>query len=218
MEQPPITVLVTGFGPFPGAPFNPTPALVRALVARRRPAFAGITRIGHVFRTSYATVEKELPALLALHRPQVVLMFGLAARTPFLRIETCARNVRTGLLADASGIIPRSRRIVAGGPPILRGRAPFAALLPAVRRKVPAVRLSRHAGRYLCNFIYWRALEQGPDLVLFVHVPKLSHTTRPRRANRVKRLTAADLLRAGEVILHGLVAAARPRSGHRRDA
>ena len=35
-----LTVLLTGFGPFPGAPFNPTQALVGRLGARRRPALA----------------------------------------------------------------------------------------------------------------------------------------------------------------------------------
>lgn len=97
------TVLVTGFGPFPGAPFNPTGPLVEKLLRLRRPAFADANLIGHVFRTSYAAVDAELPALLKRHRPDVVLMFGLAARTPFLRIETCARNARTVLLPDAEG-------------------------------------------------------------------------------------------------------------------
>ena len=61
----PLTVLITGFGPFPGAPFNPTTALPTRLAARRRPAFAEVKRIAHVFRTSYAAVAKELPALEA---------------------------------------------------------------------------------------------------------------------------------------------------------
>ena len=83
----PLTVLITGFGPFPGAAFNPTAALAQALARRRRPALGDIIRIAHVFPTSYAAVERELPDLVARHRPDVVLLFGLAPRTPHLRIE-----------------------------------------------------------------------------------------------------------------------------------
>ena len=60
------TILITGFGPFPGAPFNPTGALVTELARRRIPALRHIRRVAHVFATSYAAVDRELPALLAL--------------------------------------------------------------------------------------------------------------------------------------------------------
>src|SRR3954471_2705076 len=79
-----LTVLITGFGPFPGAPFNPTEALVKSLARRRRPAVADVALIDNVFRTSYAAVDAELPKLIAAHRPDVLLMFGLAARTGHL--------------------------------------------------------------------------------------------------------------------------------------
>src|SRR5207253_1411523 len=93
----PLTVLLTGFGPFPGAPFNPTAGLAQRLAARRRPAFADVSRIAHVFETSYAAVERELPALLKRVRPDVVLLFGVATRSKYLRIETRARNARSPL-------------------------------------------------------------------------------------------------------------------------
>ncbi len=83
----PLTVLITGFGPFPGAPFNPTAALAENLARRRRPALSEVRRIAHVFPTSYAAVERELPDLIARYRPDLVLLFGLAPRTPHVRIE-----------------------------------------------------------------------------------------------------------------------------------
>ena len=60
-----MRVLITGFGPFPGAPFNPSAALAKALARRRRPALAGIDRVVHVFATTYASVDRDLPKLLA---------------------------------------------------------------------------------------------------------------------------------------------------------
>ena len=87
-----LRILVTGFGPFPGAPYNPTMALVRRLTALRRPAFHDVALIGHIFHVTYATVDRELPALIEQHRPHAILSFGLAGRTAHMRIETRART------------------------------------------------------------------------------------------------------------------------------
>ena len=63
------TILITGFGPFPGAPFNPTEPLAVELAQRRHPAFANVRRVAHVFRTSYQVVDRELPTLIAREKP-----------------------------------------------------------------------------------------------------------------------------------------------------
>ena len=89
-----LTVLLTGFGPFPGTPFNPATSLPVRLATRRRPALADVRRVAHVFRTSYAAVDAELPQLIARERPDAVLMFGVATRTNYLRVETRAHNAR----------------------------------------------------------------------------------------------------------------------------
>jgi pyroglutamyl-peptidase len=206
-----LTVLITGFGPFPGAPFNPTDPLARRLGARRRPALAEVARHVHVFRTSYAAVDAELPSLITRHAPDVLLLFGLASRTPFLRIEMQARNAVSVLVPDAGGRMRRTARIRPDEPAATGGRAPFQRLVNAARSaRVPA-RLSRNAGSYLCNYIYWRGIEaKAPNkspLVVFVHVPHLARTSRPRGGKR--RLTLDDLVRAGEAILLALVSEAR---------
>jgi pyroglutamyl-peptidase len=191
------SVLITGFGPFPGAPFNPSGGLALALATKRRPEFAGVRRIAHVFETSYAAVDRDLPRLLARHRPDIVLMFGLAARTPFVRIETRARNAASMLFPDVDGTVRQDHTIAPGAPASRRGRAPFARLLGAARATRANARLSRDAGDYLCNYTYWRALaaSRSGTLVQFIHVP-LS-----RQGGNVQR--------AGEAILRALLAARR---------
>ena len=76
-----LRILVTGFGPFPGAPFNPTQPLVARLVRLRRPALGDVELSGHIFPVTYTAVDRELPELLASRRPHALLMFGLASRT-----------------------------------------------------------------------------------------------------------------------------------------
>ena len=193
-----MRVLITGFGPFPGAPVNPTMRLVEELARSRHPALAGIRLAGDVFETSYAAVDRDLPKLLARHRPDIVLMFGLAARTPHLRVETRARNALARLSPDVSGQRPRDDAITAAGPCARIGRAPFVRLAKAAGTPRLPAQLSRDAGAYLCNYSYWRALEtasRSDTLVQFIHVPPI--------------MRGPALLRAGEAILRTLIRARR---------
>ncbi len=109
-----LRILVTGFGPFPGAPFNPTMPLVKRLTQLRRPALDDVALTGHIFHVTYQTVDRELPGLIAQFRPQALLMFGLANRTAHLRIETRARNAVTTHLPDADGNRAQKTSIVHG--------------------------------------------------------------------------------------------------------
>jgi pyroglutamyl-peptidase len=73
--------------------------------------------------------------------------------------------------------------------------------------------LSRDAGRYLCNYLCWRAAEAaattgGPRLAAFIHVPPISRVPRRRRPDK-RRISHDDLVRAGTRLLMGLAAAAR---------
>jgi pyroglutamyl-peptidase len=202
-----VRVLITGFGPFPGAPFNPSAALAKALARRRRPALAGIERATHVFATTYASVDRDLPKLFA-QKPDVVLMFGVAGRRRQLCIETRARNAVSLLFPDASGRKPHHGVIKLHGPAALTGNAPFARLASAAG---PRARLSRDAGNYLCNYIFWRALEQVRGTrppVQFVHIPPVSTKPRPRRRSS-RPPTLAQLLKPAEALLIALVAASR---------
>jgi pyroglutamyl-peptidase len=207
-----ITLLITGFGPFPGAPFNPTGPLVERIKRLRRSGLAEVTIVTHVFPTSYAAVDRDLPNLIAQHKPDALLMFGLATRARRLRIETRARNA-LALLPDVTSTSLRRHAIAPGGPSAMAMPAPMRPLLAAARGARAPAALSRDAGRYLCNYLCWRAAEavaqdKGPHLAAFIHVPLVRRSARPCRAG-TPRLTLDDLVRAGNSLLIALAAAAR---------
>lgn len=204
-----MRVVIAGFGPFPGAPVNPSGLLVKALMRSRRPALSGASLIPHVFATSYAAVNRDLPKLFA-KKPDIVLIFGLAGKRRQLCIETHARNALSLLFPDASRHRPARGPIVADAPSSRRGNAPFAALLGAVRTGGFPARLSRDAGRYLCNYAYWQALERvrgDHPLVQFVHVPPVRLA--PQRPARQPAPSFGRLIKAAEAILTALIAASR---------
>ena len=207
-----LTILVTGFGPFPGAPFNPTGPLVQRLARLRRPCLANVKIVPHIFPTGYAAVDRDLPVLLAKHKPDALLMFGLAPRARALRIETRARNT-VSLLPDATSTSLSRHTIAAGDSAAIALPAPVHRLLAAVRTTGVPAALSRDAGRYLCNYLCWRAAEAagkpgGPHVAVFVHVPNVRRGPVPRARVKKARLSMADLARAGGAILPAIAVAA----------
>jgi pyroglutamyl-peptidase len=210
-----MVILITGFGPFPGAPFNPTEPLVMELARRRHPAAA---RVAHVFRVTYEAVDRDLPELLARVRPDALLMFGLAGRSRHVRIETRAHNAITRTVPDAGGRLPVTATIAAHGPDALPLRVPTQKLVMAARAAGVPAAASRDAGRYLCNYLSWHAAEiaDGPRLTAFIHVPRIFEPNRRRVPNPSKArfgqqplMTFDDLTAAGEAIVQAAIAALR---------
>jgi pyroglutamyl-peptidase len=204
-------LLLTGFGPFPGAPDNPTGPLIKALAPRlRKDGFRVST---HVFETTYKAVDSDLPRLLKRIKPDALLMFGLANKARAFRVETKARN-RIARFPDASFAIPKSRVISAESARSLPIRAPKTALLRAAKSGGLPARLSVNAGDYLCNYLYWHALgaaaeDKGtgtsPRTAAFIHVPLPS-----------KRFTLDRLIEAGEAIARVMAAASKPSTRSRK--
>ncbi|MDR7040254.1 pyroglutamyl-peptidase [Methylobacterium sp. BE186] len=174
------TLLVTGFGPFPGVPRNPSAALARRLgkAPRLRLALGGAPSV-LVLRTAYDAIREVLAPALA-EKPQAVLMFGVASRARALRVEIRARNRASPLFPDASGHRAGRLALDPAGPPERTSPAAHAAVAILRRHGIP-VAASRDAGRYLCNASYFRALAE-PCPVLFVHIPPSPRTRRPQGA------------------------------------
>lgn len=207
-----LRILITGFGPFPGAPWNPTQALVTRLTKLRRPAFADVDVSSHIFPVTYTAVDRELPQLLKEQRPQALLMFGLAARTAHVRIETRARNAVTMLWPDAAQTRSRKGPIMSGPDATLFGPH-TAKLLRAARATGIDARASRDAGAYLCNYLSWRAIEavaadNDLRLAAFVHIPLLVREGASVRKD-ASRITLEELVDAGEAMLLEMVKATR---------
>lgn len=198
---PPLSqVLITGFGPFPGAPTNPSSVLARSLARSRR---LGAAKVAAVTLPTQWREAEEFPARLNREAPDIVLMIGLAARRKALCVEITGRN-GSGRFPDVVRRRPASRVLTPGGPAQIACAARPAALLHAMRGMGVPARLSGNAGGYICNALTYRAYGWARDrgrLAVFVHVP------RPRPG-----LTLAQMRRALEALLRALLAEWRGRS------
>jgi pyroglutamyl-peptidase len=216
MTKTPLRILITGFGPFPGAPCNPTMPLVSRLLRLRRPAFGDVELSGHIFPVTYKAVDRELPKLLMQCQPHALLMFGLASRTRHLRIETRARNAVTMLWPDADHARVRKGSIANGTEAKMFGPHTARLLRAALGTGIDA-RASRDAGSYLCNYLSWRAIEaahgnNGLRVAAFVHVPLIARGAMSTRKGGAQRITLEELVDAGEAVLLEMVKLARRKS------
>jgi pyroglutamyl-peptidase len=172
------SLLLTGFGPFPGVSENPSMALVETLAESLagKPDLAVHT---HILSTEWNYVRYEAPVLLETVQPDIVIHFGLCRGANGFRIERSAYN-QASPLEDAANALPPAPAILTGGTPRLDTRLSTAHLARALRQTgVPALP-SLSAGRYLCNYLYHLSLDWATrqprsaghaPLVLFVHIP-----------------------------------------------
>ena len=189
-----VSVLVTGFGPFPGVPVNPSEAIVAAL---------GPVAGARLTRRRLVTAWDGLAGLDGLlSGVRIAVHVGVAPRARRLRIETVAVDARQPS-PDAAGRLPVPTPTSGA---VRRGRAVAAPLVAAARAAGVPAGISGDAGRYLCNALYFRSLAAAttaarPHLSVFVHVP-------PPAVQRGRRL--ADLTAAVAAVVAALVAQTRP--------
>ncbi len=166
------TVLVTGFGPFSDHADNPSALAVDAL-ARQWPAPDGVTLVTETLPVSFARATERVAALVAEHRPAVVLGVGLAAGRDRISLERVALNLLDARIPDVDGAQPVDVPVRPGGPLALLTTLPVKAALAALRASGLPAELSLSAGTYVCNAVMYSALAAVPDGVPagFVHVP-----------------------------------------------
>ena len=105
-------------------------------------------------------------------------MTGLAENLNYISLEHIALNVRDYRTKDAGGHKYDGTEIVTG-PLAIATDIQLFNLRQRLQQKGFPTAISHHAGTFLCNDIYYRALlfqlkNRTPDVVLFVHVPLLT--------------------------------------------
>lgn len=158
--EAPTSVLLTGFGPFPGVPENPSAALVRALDGRR---VRGVVLRGLVLPVSYARGPALALAVAHATGAAAVIGFGVSGRASGLEVERRAVRAAHPDLPDVDGVTLAE---LGPGPET----TPATLDADALARALGAVR-SDDAGRYVCNAWLYRVSRALPVPVGFVHVP-----------------------------------------------
>jgi pyroglutamyl-peptidase len=196
-----VKVVMTGFEPFGGDAVNESWEAVRRLAADPGALPPDVELVTALLPVTFVGAPSALAALVAEHRPDVVVATGLAAGTDAVRLERVAVNVADARIPDNDGTQPVDVPVVPGAPTAYLSGLPLKAALVELRAAgLPAV-VSNTAGTYVCNAVFYalaHALAQAPGVVGgFVHVP------------RADALPVADAARALGVVASVAVRAAR---------
>jgi pyroglutamyl-peptidase len=175
LPDPRPTILLTGFGPFPGVPKNISADLVRVLAKRARKTLAPYRVVSSVLPTEWDRAPRLLASLHARHTPVLALHFGVATGTRGFRLETEARNYRRAI-SDASGSLPASTSLAHEGATVYAVTIAAKSIAAGLESNGYTVSLSDDAGGYLCNAILYHSLalaeeSGGTCRVGFVHIP-----------------------------------------------
>jgi pyroglutamyl-peptidase len=192
-------ILITGFGPFPGAPSNPTMRIAERLQRLRRPRYASLNRIVRILPTTWAMLDGMEKPVIDLDL-DAVLMFGLAGRRRRITPEARALNHAGPLRTDAQGSSPPGRALVRGGAFKRTGRIDATRMTAILRQKGLPAAVSRNAGDYLCNALFYRMAALGVPCI-FVHIPRPVRPTLPKARLKRHRPSMAELHRAAEIAL-----------------
>ena len=190
------TILVTGFEPFGGEAVNASWEAARKLDGWRLGEFAAVARL---LPCAYDASVKELIRAIETLKPGAVLMTGQAARRAVVCVERFARNLDDAAAPDNLGHLRKAVAISEGAPERLEAAAPVKAIAGAIREAGIPARVSRSAGGFVCNHLYFGALQYLRDTgratpAVFVHLPATPGQTPP--ASSARRLASADAAKA----------------------
>jgi len=168
-------LLVTGFQPFGGRVVNPSERMCRILTAAAPNDAAVSVRVLPVaYRRAFAPVAEALDE----GRLSAALLLGVAPGRSAIDFERIAVNWRGGAQPDEDGLHVAGEKIDPAGPAAYFATAPVDDLVAACRAAGTPTGVSSHAGTFLCNQVFYQALQHCDrgDIkcnVVFAHLPLL---------------------------------------------
>jgi pyroglutamyl-peptidase len=171
-----VNILITGFVPWGKNRVNPSGEIARELG-------------GHLLPVDSDAASRELRRLIRKHRPEAVLMIGLAASRKTIALEAVALNVEHH---DEKGKDRRwLRPIRPRGPLALETRLPLKRIHARLREAGIRASISHHAGTFVCNRVFYEGLSACTVPCGFVHVPPFTAMPQPRQIRAIRTILRA---------------------------
>jgi pyroglutamyl-peptidase len=184
----PVTILLTAFDAFAGDKYNPSQLLVESFPDILKSKPRGQSKVAkeiHIRKQVLPTegakgwklLKKALDGTMEqAEGPIIVLMLGLAAMRETISLERFAMNFKDYRAPDNNGELRLEETIDAKAPQLLRTSLDLPHLQQLTRAAGFPCDVSNHAGTFVCNELYFRALNYRREFsdvnsVLFMHLP-----------------------------------------------
>lgn len=163
-----MKILVTGFKPFLGHDQNPSERLSVNLAE----VFSEVESL--ILPTEFGRAFEILNTKLSEYSYDYVLLLGQAAGRHRVSIEKIALNWVETSNRDEAGLMPVNGPLVVGADLALMTKFPVDDVYQKLIALQMPVHISFSAGTYVCNEVYYRALQRySESKIVFVHVPLL---------------------------------------------
>ena len=159
-------VLLTGFEPFGTATSNPSGEIVKQI--------SGDNIVTAILPVAYAQSAERLLALIAEHKPDVVISLGQAEGRTHISPERIAINLDDARPPDNDGVVRNDVPIIVGGPVAYESTLPIKDIVKAINDAGVPAAISLSAGAFLCNHVFYVAQDHFKGTKVrsgFVHVP-----------------------------------------------
>ena len=171
------TLLLTGFGPFPGIPVNASGLLVPRIARAARARFSALTVATAILPTEWQRGPARMEAAIARAQPDIAIHFGVSPRASGFVIERFGVNACMAS-ADGAGRLPPLALLDPQGPARRAVTLPVAAIIERLTEQGLPALASDDAGHYLCNAVLFHSLARAagtrtavPGKSGFVHLP-----------------------------------------------
>ena len=206
------SILLTGFGPFPGVPVNISSALVARLAEAAQANYPKSAIVGATLPTEWSRGLAALELLIVRHQPDICLHFGVSHTASCLQIERQARAL-VNLKPDNAGAIADQDLLDCDNGVPRAATLPLQAIVSRLNALSVPLSLSDDAGSYLCNATLFSSLSlceklDNKSICGFFHIPLVWAEDDSRGETT---LGFAQCLEAGLAILDVCLTA---RSGH----
>ena len=165
-----MNLLVTAFGPFGGRELNASSLALAGL----RKSFPGLRT--RVLPVDAVIAPSRLIQAIRLIQPDALIMLGEAGGSTGIRLETTAWNELDFRIPDSAGRQYSSRTIRRAAPASLPSTLPLTEIHDRLVSLGHPVTFSEDPGRYLCNQIFFRAMDHLTQNGIaipagFIHLP-----------------------------------------------
>lgn len=160
-------LFLSGFGPFLDVKNNPSEVLVKKLAEHFNCAHIVLPVL---FEQSYSLLKPEVEK----NQPELLIMLGVASQRSKIGFEKIGLNWVQSISADAGHKIPTTGKIKPDqNLALMTDWSVDAALRELDPALMAHVEVSFSAGAYVCNDLYYRALDDRKLQCekLFIHIP-----------------------------------------------
>lgn len=166
-------ILLTGYGPFPENPINPTQEIAVSLSGHKTKDFIIYSEILPVV---FDELDELIPNLLKKYSPEIVISLGLAADRKNITLEKVAKNIMFSTSPDNSGTIKDIQKILNEEVEELSSTLDLEKIYKEAKLANIDCDYSNDAGSYICNktmFLFLNHIQKEELKIKsgFIHVP-----------------------------------------------